>query len=193
MSNHEYVYSPDGNFRGWVDLDHFSMDPREWDNFGTMVCFHDKYSLGDKHDFNKGDYNDWDEVRQAIQDQGGVLILPLGVYEHSGISMYIGGKTDEWDSYKVGFIYVTQADLDREGLTIEKAEELLKNEVKVYDAYLKGEVYCWGVEQKVPACKCGECTEWESVETNSEYIDHTEATRDMKACLANFAPVEVSA
>ena len=26
-----------------------SDDPRSWDNIGTMVCFHSRYNLGDKH------------------------------------------------------------------------------------------------------------------------------------------------
>lgn len=27
--------------------------PREWDNIGKMVCFHNRYSLGDKHDYSE--------------------------------------------------------------------------------------------------------------------------------------------
>ena len=27
-------------------------DPRNWDNLGTMICFHRRYSLGDKHDYS---------------------------------------------------------------------------------------------------------------------------------------------
>ncbi len=27
-------------------------NPREWDNLGTMVCFHRHYNLGDKHNFD---------------------------------------------------------------------------------------------------------------------------------------------
>jgi hypothetical protein len=26
--------------------------PREWDNLGTMICFHRRYNLGDKHNFS---------------------------------------------------------------------------------------------------------------------------------------------
>ncbi len=189
----DYVYSKDGTFRGYVEVDPFSMDPREWDNLGHMVCFHNKYSLGDKHDFKNADYTNWDEFRAGIEAEGGVLILPLGLYDHGGISMYVGNSHNRWDGGQVGFIYVTQADLDREGVTIERAKEILENEVKVYDAYLTGNVYRWGVEQRVASCTCAECTHWESVECNGEYIDHREAQRDMEACLANFEPAEVSA
>ena len=186
------TYSKDRNFRGWIDTDHFADDPRNWDNFGTMVCFHGKYSLGDKHNFREDDYNSWDEIKDAIKEAGGVLILPLGIYDHGNISIYVGTKVDKWDSGQVGFIYCTNADLEREGIDIEKAEELLRSEVKSYDAYLRGEIYVWGVEQWTKACSCGECKAWESVETNGGYIKYADAVRDMKECLENFE-VEVNA
>lgn len=182
----DYTYSECGTFRGYVDIDQFADDPRNWDNVGRMVCFHNKYGLGDGHNFDKNDYESWDEVESAIKDAGGVLILPLGLYDHSGISMYVGKRIDPWDSGQVGFIFVTQEDLDREGIDIVRAEEILRGEVKTYDAYLKGEVYIFGVEQQVNACSCGECKEWESVEFNGGYIDHQEAERDMKELLSKF-------
>lgn len=189
----EYVYTADGKFRGSVSIDPFSIDPREWDNFGHMVCHNRRYELGDKHELNLEDCNSWDEVREVIQSAGGVLILPLGLYDHSGISMYVGNSHDRWDGGQVGFIYVTQDDLDREGVTIEKAEAILRNEVKVYDAYLRGEVYRFDVWQKVASCSCAECHEWESVECNSEYIDGAEAEKAMRDELSKFETEEVKA
>jgi len=188
MKAEDYTYSKDGDFRGWVDIDHFADDPREWDNLGTMVCFHNKYRLGDSTDFKANDYESWNELHDAIKANGGVLILPLGIYDHGGITMYVGTKVDSWDSGQVGFIYCTEKDLEREGLSKERAEEILRGEVKTYDAYLTGNVYVWGVEQRVSACSCGECKEWEAVETNGGYTDHKEAMKDMNGCLSNFEP-----
>ena len=189
----EYVYTADRKFRGAVSVEHFPLDPREWENVGRMICPNRKYSLGDKHDLNLEECNSWDEVREVIQSAGGVLILPLGLYDHSGISMYIGNSHDRWDGGQVGFIYVTQDDLDREGLTIEQAEQRLRDEVKVYDAYLTGNVYRFDVWQEVSACECGQCKEWESVECNSDYIDATEAEKDMRDLLSKFETEEVKA
>ena len=188
----EYFYNDDRTVRGLVSIDPYSMDPREWDNFGRMICRNRKYSLGDEHDLNLEDCNSWDDVKEVIKSAGGVLILPLGLYDHGGISMYIGGKTDEWDSGQVGFIYVTKDDLDREGLTIESAEEILRNEVKIYDAYLTGNVYRWDAYQQVKACSCGECTEWEAIESNSEYLTTEEANKDMTEYVNNFNTASVS-
>ena len=184
----EYFYTTDRKFRGRVSVEHFPIDPREWSNLGRMICQHRNYDLGDKHDLNLEDCNDWNEVREVIEAAGGVLILPLGLYDHSGISMYIGNSHDRWDGGQVGFIYVTQEDLDREELTIEKAEEILRSEVKTYSAYLTGNIYRFDVWQEVSACSCGECKEWEAVECNSDYLDHREAEKDMEDLLNKFEP-----
>ena len=46
----EYRLSNGTVLRVYPDENVFE-SPREWDNFGTMICFHKKYNLGDKHDF----------------------------------------------------------------------------------------------------------------------------------------------
>ena len=32
-----------------VKRENYPDNPRNWDNIGTMVCFHSRYDLGDKH------------------------------------------------------------------------------------------------------------------------------------------------
>lgn len=34
-----------------IQWDEYPESPREWDNLGTMVCFHNRYRLGDKHNY----------------------------------------------------------------------------------------------------------------------------------------------
>ena len=58
---------------------------------------------------------------------------------------------DPWDSGQVGWIYVSKEDALKEfgsermtGAVRQKAEELMKSEVAVYDSYLRGE--CYGFE-----------------------------------------------
>ena len=41
-------------------------NPREDDNLTKMVCFHNRYDLGDKHNYNKDDYSSWDELKKTI-------------------------------------------------------------------------------------------------------------------------------
>ena len=177
----EYYFSNDGTIRSWVESDDEPMDPREWDNFGTMVCFHNKYKLGDSTDFKKDDYDSWSEVRDAIEANGGVLILPLGLYDHSGISMYVGDSHDRWDGGQVGFIYCSMKDIQREGFTLESAERLLRQEVEYYNQYLLGSVYKYVVEEKIAKCSCGECEEWLVIDSCGGYFNYKEAIASARA------------
>lgn len=127
--------------------------PREWCNRGTMICFHRRYNLGDKHSFRHDDYNSWDEMGAGIlKELGPGVILPLYLYDHSGITMNTTGFSCRWDSGQVGFIYVSKADilkeLDGKILTKKKreiAERWLMGEVGTYNMYLTGDVWCYDI------------------------------------------------
>lgn len=179
--------------------------PRESDTcFGTMVCFHRRYNLGDVHNFSDKDdllyslfvdtigdedkaERDYGEIvdRFDTPEYGGYgsykhakavddallevierkhVILPLYLYDHSGITMNTTGFSCPWDSGQVGWIYASKDDIIKEygeeNLTPEKrekAENLLRGEVDYYDHYIRGDCYgfqlykdgeeldsCWG-------------------------------------------------
>jgi hypothetical protein len=126
------------------------LDPREDKNYSTMLCFHKRYSLGDKTDLKSSDFNGWEEVREhLIKVEKAIVILPLYLYDHSGISMKVGSFQGllsqghaEFDSGQVGFIYLTKQELKDWGIKKNKAEQYLINEVEVYNEYLQGDVYC---------------------------------------------------
>ena len=228
--------------------DHDSINPREdKDNFGKMVCWHNRYSLGDKHDHKdprdflqqilfdkysscpessygkpvydfiksgkaketKLEYNrssrewellennywstgkDWymsssypaslkgkdvpdsffdeclsalhiDELIELVGQMEGMVILPLYLYDHSGITMNTVGFSCPWDSGQAGWIYADYDMIKKEygevtPETIVKAQNLLISEVKDYDYCLTGQCYgfklyegdteidsCWG-------------------------------------------------
>jgi hypothetical protein len=138
-----------GNYRIKIYLDTDPSDPRGDDNMGKMICFHNRYNLGDKHDYNTNDYNGWEEMFKAIdKKEDASIILPLYLYDHSGITMSTSSFYDRWDSGQVGFIVATKKAI-RENWGVknvtekmrEKAESLLIGEVKTYDQYLTGDVY----------------------------------------------------
>lgn len=211
------------------------VNPREeWDNFGTMVCFHKRYTLGDKHnydnteeffqklvqdsipakdvisyvrdgnvgdlklEYNKSDhtwelnaYSDYfkkwfaeytlpaplkgneTELSEVILEQmqwqdlkalaeKTHCILPVYMYDHSGLTVNTTGFSCPWDSGLLGWIYVSHDKIKEEfgevtSENIKKAEKLLDGEVKDYDHYLTGQCYgfrlfkqdeeidsCWG-------------------------------------------------
>lgn len=136
--------------RNGLTVEIFSDDnpdsPREWDNLGTMVCSHRNYKLGDE-EISWGDLDGWNDYKQyLIKERGAVIVLPLGLYDHSGITMYVGENHDRWDGGQVGFIYVTKEDMEKEQAVdptydLERAEACIRSEVETYDQYLTGDVY----------------------------------------------------
>lgn len=123
--------------------------PRNWDNLGTMICFHNRYDLGDKHSYSSDDYSSWEEMKKAIiKEENTAVILPLYLLDHSGISISTGAFSCRWDSGQIGFIFVSKEKaLEEFGGKIvtaklkEKLERILDEEVETYDQYVRGDVY----------------------------------------------------
>lgn len=169
--------------------DHYE-SPREWDNVGTMVCWHRNYNLGDEQpSITPQEYqigmieevepgfeeilerfeNQWPKTRcnaegladfnQQVQAkiesrlEKYFLMLPLYLYDHSGITMNTGGFSCAWDSSHVGFIYVSKEKARKEygfkRLTekrIQQCYKYLEGEVKTYASALEGNVYGYVIE-----------------------------------------------
>lgn len=114
-------------------------NPREHnDNLGTMYCFHGRYRLGDETKLDDPEkFNDW----FRHNEDNIFCMLPLYLYDHSGICMSTVDFNDPWDSRQIGLIICTKEDLEKHGLTdMSKAEieEKLIQEVKEYSNYLEG-------------------------------------------------------
>lgn len=136
--------------------------PRTWDNLGKMVCFHRRYNLGDKHDYNKDDYSSWAELKETlIESYNAKVILPLYLYDHSGITMNTTGFSCGWDSGQVGWIFASEDCIKKEYNVdvitddiLEKVTKVLEGEVETYDQYLTGDVYGYRVS-KIEVCDKG--------------------------------------
>lgn len=152
-----------------VEQDDIAESPRDWDNLCTMICWHRRYDLGDKHDFDgiedffqslceevlgKGyDETDdlyWQDMFKMLDESNLILIKPINMYDHSGITVSTSNGypyNDRWDASCVGFIYVTKERVFKEcgGITEEnwkeRADKYLEGEMETYDQYCRGEVY----------------------------------------------------
>jgi hypothetical protein len=137
------------SYRGYTinivrDID--PKNPREWDNIGTIVCWHRRYRLGDPHKFsNPDEFNEW------IREQGQMIVLPVFLYDHSGLAIQCEPFSCPWDSGQIGYIYCTkkQAKKEFDGTDEEvkaKALKWLREEVETYNNYLQGNIAGWVVE-----------------------------------------------
>ena len=124
--------------------------PRDFCNIGTMVCSHRAYNLGDE----QADNVDLESLK------GNAQILPLYLYDHSGISMSTKPFSCAWDSCRVGIIFCTletainafklpgdsnwstiiQNSFQRDTDLSSAVREALEQEVVTYNDYLTGNV-----------------------------------------------------
>lgn len=136
-------------------------NPRqEWDNLCTMMCFHHHYRLGDQHYYQEADFSSWDELEAQIrEDEGPSTILPLYLYDHSGLRIKIGSFMGllpqghaEFDSGQVGFIVLSdkkaREELGRKRLIAKdrrQIRQIMESEVKIYDQYVSGQVFGYDI------------------------------------------------
>lgn len=147
-----------GDYRYEILPDDSPESPREWDNLGTMICFHRRYNLGDKHNFdNPSDFRKFSKNNRKIG-----IVLPLYLYDHGGITMNTTGFGCPWDSGQVGWIYISKEKMRSEygykrisKKLIERVRQYLINEVGTYDQYLMGDVYGFRItkdDEEVDSC-----------------------------------------
>lgn len=144
-----------------IEHDEDPMNPRtEWDNISTMICFHNRYNVGDKHDYKSSNFDSWDELKEQIESDYKVLhIEPLYMYDHSGITIKTTPFGDRFDSGQIGWVFIHEKQLELLcGKDFDKSEKnlssILNGEVKTYDEYLTGEVYKYTIYE-VETCDKG--------------------------------------
>lgn len=125
--------------------------PRDWDNLGKMVYWHRRYTLGDENPKMSPE-----EYRETIPE--GSVVMPLYLLDHSGLALRTTPFTSRWDSGQVGLVYATPEDIEKsytegtEEEIQEKVKRCLKAEVKIYDQYLRGQVWGYTIEEVCEEC-----------------------------------------
>lgn len=114
--------------------------PREDDNVGTIAAWHRRHTLGDEQPKDSPI-----EFRAALP--AGSVILPVYLYEHSGLALNTTGFHCPWDSGQVGWIYTTPEKIRAAGWNPDSADDrakvegVLRAEVDEYATWLNGECY----------------------------------------------------
>jgi hypothetical protein len=111
-----------------------------------------------------------DKLISSTINGSGAVMLPLYLLDHSGLSMSVSGFSDRWDSGQVGLIYATGKQIKEEfgdaEDAVERATNLLKGEVEMYDQHLRNEVYGVNIETFVNTGSVDE-PEWEQEDIDS--------------------------
>ena len=143
-----------------IEQDNDTMNPRtEWDNITTMICFHKRYNLGDKTDYKSSNFDSWGELKEQIESDNKVLMIkPLYLYDHSGITISTSPFGCNFDSGQVGWVFITEkqfklmcGDMDYDN---DRLENIIDSDVKTYDQYLTGEVYQYTIYE-IETCDKG--------------------------------------
>lgn len=136
------------NYIVTVEPDEHASNPRkEFDHIGTVV-------LGDRVRYDFGDETMSVEGIQEIINDPDNIVLPVYMYDHSGITINTTGFSCRWDSGQAGIIYMSKADAVKNwGKKIctakvrEQAVACLRAEIEELDNYLTGSVYGYCVYQ----------------------------------------------
>jgi hypothetical protein len=108
-----------------------------------------------------------------------IVIKPLYMYEHSGITISTKPFGDRWDSGQIGFVFIRKDDVRNEFSIkrcgqnmVERCDVLLEGEVDVYDKYLRGEVYGYEIG------KINEDGHEEGLERCGDYLNEEQCIHD---------------
>lgn len=119
-----------------IEQDTDCVNPREWDNLGTMAFFHRRYTLGDSGNF-------------PMEPPKDSIWLPVFMYDHSGLTIRTYPFECRWDSGKLGYIFASKEKVRKETgwqrITAKRKariESYLISEVETYNKWLNGD--CWG-------------------------------------------------
>jgi len=160
------------------------------------------YRLIDKYDGDHG--TAWQEVDKHVRSLVDAVldryyvILPVYLFDHSGITISTSPFQCPWDSGQVGYIYAslddakqnwligssgdwdtTYKDHNGEQVTIrEGTRRHLQVEIETYDQYIRGDVYGFVVEECEP-CECCGHLEWEHVDSCSGFYGDNPETNGM--------------
>jgi hypothetical protein len=174
-----------------IEHDDDPMDPRtDWDNVTTIICFHNRYDLGDKTDYKSSQFDGWDELKEQIESDYKVLMIkPLFMYDHSGITISTSPFSCRWDSGQIGWVFIDEKqmksmcgkDYDRSEETLSK---MIEADIETYDKYVTGQVYRYTIYE-IETCSLGH-THKNVVECCGSFFDEELAEKEGQEVLRSL-------
>lgn len=163
-----------------VEQDLFPDSPREWDRLGTIVGNHRTYQLVEveanygetlellcvdhekcpaklraSYEMPQDGYEYYDDIERRawrfIEQR--YCILPVYVFDHSGVVLSTRPFSCPWDSGQLGYIYVRKdealAKMGKKKWTKkvqQQVESILEAEIAEFSQYVSGDVWCFQIE-----------------------------------------------
>jgi hypothetical protein len=141
--------------------DDIPINPREdCDNLGTIIYWSNRYNLGEING-RSGNIDAKDFVKQKTKE--GAVILPVYIYDHSGITINTTGFSCQWDSGQVGWIFADKEAI-RKWFEVKRITKKLRDQVSrhlveeigIFDKYIQGDAYGFKIkdedEQNIDSC-----------------------------------------
>lgn len=155
-----------------MDIDGFPESPREWDNVATIVSKGGDWDISDNgwrmdpEEFAEFLHKELDDKCPEVKDlkyiksivncesaKNYIMCKPIYMYEHSGQTISLRPFGCRWDSGCCGYIFVFKDKILKEFPDTNndnwrnKAEEVIKSEIDIYDDYIRGDVYGYCLEE----------------------------------------------
>ena len=113
-------------------------------NSAVFVMAHRRYKIGDPvQEYSTSDYHSWEAMKAAIEENEKPLVIkPVFMLDHSGLSLSTKPFSCSWDSGQVGWVFVPASS----GLSQEQAEFALEAEFDAYNAYVEGGMHDVSIE-----------------------------------------------
>lgn len=134
------------NFTIKIDYCIVDSSPIEEGDLLKVYHWHNKHNLGKKIsptslEFFKNEYEDVDDPF--------VIICPLYMLDHSGVSLSISDFGCRWDSGQVGYVAITKADVEFAGCKKSSIhmKKVIMQELETFQNYLNGNIFSFSIER----------------------------------------------
>ena len=147
-----------------IEIDPDPESPRSWDNLGVIATWHRNYTLGDEQPEEEPE-----EYIKSLPKY--TIILPVYMYDHSGITLSTTAFSCPWDSGQLGVIYATPTRIEELGVPLESVKQQLRGEIETYDQYVTGDVYGF-TRFKMVTCETCKHEEEEHIDSCWGFFGH---------------------
>lgn len=143
-----------------IAYDQYATNPLSDDEGRAKFCCL-SHGLMNDTPVHSSKFSGWDAIERHLRKSYNILeILPIYLYDHSGITIDTEPFSCSWDSGQVGFIFIDMGVIRRMGFkskrgflkVYEDPAQFLQNQIKLYDSYLRGECYGFSIENEDGDC-----------------------------------------